>query len=57
MEKIEIWPYHSTMNSSELSYPYHIFIVFLHKKLTFSHFGDTWEQIAYLWHHFTKGGE
>ena len=57
MEKIEIWPYHSTMNSSELSYPYHIFIVFLHKKLTFSHFGDTWEQIAYLSHHFTKGGK
>ena len=28
MEKFDIWSYHSTMNSSELPYPYHIFIVF-----------------------------
>ena len=38
MEEFGIWPYHSTMNSFELSYPYHIFIVFQHKKLTFGSF-------------------
>ena len=38
MEKFDIWPYHSTMNSSELPYPYRIFTVFQHNKLTFSSF-------------------
>ena len=37
-EKFYIWKYHSAMNSSELPYYYHIFLVFRHKKLTFSLF-------------------
>ena len=52
MERFDIWPYHSAMNSSEL--PYHIFTIFQRNKLTFSSF---WEQIADLRHHFTKRGE
>ena len=48
-KKFYIWQYRSAMNSSELPYYYHIFLVFQHKKLTFSLFWGYW------WHHFTKG--
>ena len=38
-----IWKYRSAMNSSELPYYYHIFLVFKHKKLTFSLFWGSLE--------------
>ena len=38
MEEFDIWQYHSTRNSFELPYPYRIFIVFQHEKLTFRSF-------------------
>ena len=60
-KNVAMWRYHSATNSSEWPYYYyyyHIFLVSQHKKNLLSvYFGETWEQIAYLWHHFTVGGE
>ena len=55
MEEFDIWLYHSTMNSSELPYPYRIFIVFQHKKLTFSSFLGYLETICLLMASFYRG--
>ena len=55
MEEFGIWQYHSTMNSFELPYPYHIFIVFQHKKLTFGSFLGYLETSCLLMASFYQG--
>ena len=55
MEEFGIWLYHSAMNSSELPYPYRIFIVFQHKKLNFSSFLGNLETSCSLMASFYQG--
>ena len=52
-KKFYTWQYRSAMNSWELPYYYHTFLFFSIKNWLSVYFGDTWKQIAYLWHHFT----
>ena len=50
-----IWQYRSAMNSSELPYYYHTFLVFQHKKLTFSLFWGYLETNCLLMASFYQG--
>ena len=54
-KKIYIWQYRSAMNSSELSYYYHVFLVFQHKKLTLSLFWEYLETNCLLMTSFYHG--